>query len=192
MPLRRAHVTERIGQELHAGEENGTMTRKGLMLALLVTMVIPLGAVGIRAISVSAAGAHDVPFKGSYSGTAAFTSPTTITFSGTGIATHLGSGANEGHVVLTGPDSSCPGGIANVNYETLRAANGETLLLTSYDVACPISPGALHGTSHWVVTGGTGRFSGASGQGTIDGHADLNRGVFSFQVTGSLSTPNQG
>jgi hypothetical protein len=174
---------------LHAREENGTMTRKRLMLVLLVTMVIPLGAVGIRAISVSAAGAQETPFRGSYSGTAAFTSATTITFSGTGIATHLGNGANEGHVVVTGPESSCPGGIANINYETLTAANGDTLLLTSYDVACPISPGVLHGTGHWVVTGGTGRFSGASGQGTIDGHADFNQGVFSFQFTGTLSTP---
>jgi hypothetical protein len=167
------------------------MTRKRLLFVTLVTMVIPLGAVGIRAISVSAAGAHEVPFTGSYWGTAAFTSATTITFSGTGSATYLGRGANEGNVVVTGPDTSCPGGIANINYETLTAANSDTLMLTSYDVACPIGPGALHGTGHWVVTGGTGRFSGASGQGTIDGHADFNQGVFGFHLTGSLSAPNQ-
>ena len=56
----------------------------------------------------------------------------------------------------------------------------------------PVRAGALHGTGHWVVTGGTGRFSGSSGQGTIDGHADFNQGVFSFQFTGTLSAPNQG
>jgi hypothetical protein len=191
MLRRRANMTERIGPELPAGEENGMMTRNRLMLVLLVTLVIPLGAVGIRAISVSAAAAHQVPFTGSYSGTAAFTSPTTTAFSGQGIATYLGSSANEGHIDITGPDSSCPGGIANVNHETLTAANRDTLKLDSYDVACPTSPGAYHGTGHWAVTGGTGRFSGASGQGTFEGHSDFNQGVFSFQLTGTISAPNQ-
>jgi hypothetical protein len=170
----------------------GMMTRKRPLLVLFVTMVIPLGVMGMRAIPVSAASTHQVPFTGSYAGTAAFTSATTITFNGTGIATYLGSGANEGQVVVTGPDSSCPGGIANINYETLTAANGDVLMITSYDVACPISPNVLHGTGHWVMSGGTGRFSGASGQGTIEGHADFNQGAFSFQLTGAISAPNQG
>jgi hypothetical protein len=169
------------------------MTGKHLMGMMIATMLIALGgAMGIRAIPVSAAGTHAVPFEGSYSGTAAFTSATTITFSGTGIATQLGRGANEGHVIVTGQDSSCPGGIANVNYETLTATNGDTLQLTSYDVGCPTGPGAIHGTGRWVVTGGTGRFSGASGQGTIEGHSDFNQGVFAFQLTGTISAPNQG
>ena len=168
------------------------MSRKHLVGILIATMLIVGSALGIRAIPVSAASVHGVPFGGSYSGTAAFTSATTITFSGTGVATYLGRGANEGHVIVTGQDSSCPGGIANVNDETLTAANGDTLLLTSYDVACPTSPGVLHGTGHWVVTGGTGNFSGASGQGTIEGHSDFNQGVFAFRLTGTISAPNQG
>jgi hypothetical protein len=196
MPPRLANVTQRIGRELQAGEENGMMTRKRLTLILLVTMVIPLGALGIRAVSVSAAATHDVPFTGTYSGAASFTDPSVGSFfSGNGIATHLGASTNQGHAVLTGADSSCPGGIANTHYETLTAANGDTLSLTSYDVACPItatSPGMFHGTGHWVVTGGTGRFSRASGQGTFDGHSDFNQGIFSFQLTGTISAPNQG
>jgi hypothetical protein len=168
------------------------ITRKRSLLVLLATMLIALGAVGLRAIPVSAASTQQVPFTGTYSGTGAFTSATTITFNGTGIATQLGRGANEGQVVLTGPDSSCPGGIANTHYETLTAANGDVLMTTSYDVACPTSPNVFHGTGHWVVSGGTGRFSGASGQGTIEGHADFNQGVFSFQLTGTISAPSQG
>jgi hypothetical protein len=93
--------------------------------------------------------------------------------------------------VITGPDSSCPGGLANDNHETLTAANGDTLMLISYDVACPMSPGTYHGTGHWRVDGGTGRFSGASGRGSFDGHSDFNQGVFSFQLTGTISAPNQ-
>jgi hypothetical protein len=188
---RRAAVTEHIGRELQTGEENGMMTRKRLLLVMLVTMVIPLGAVGIRAISVSAAGTHEVPFEGSYSGTAVLTSPTSATFSGKGIATHLGASTNEAYSVVTGPDSSCPGGLANDHHETLTAANGDTLMLISYDVGCPMGPGMFHGIGHWVVTGGTGRFSGATGQGSFDGHSDFNQGVFSLQLTGIISAPNQ-
>ncbi len=167
------------------------MTRKRLLLVMLVTALLALGAVGIRAIPVSAAATHEVPFTGTYSGTAVLTSPTSATFSGKGIATHLGSSTNEGDSVVTGPDSSCPGGLANDHHETLTAANGDTLSLISYDVACPMSPGTFHGIGHWVVTGGTGRFSGATGQGSFDGHSDFSQGVFSLQLTGTISAPNQ-
>jgi len=160
------------------------------MLVTLVAMLIALGAMGIRARSVAAARGQ-IPFNGSYSGTAILTSPTSATFSGTGIATQLGFSTNKGNSAVTSPDSSCPGGLANNHYETLTAANGDTLTLISYDVACPTSPGAFHGTGHWVVTGGTGRFSGATGKGTFDGHSDFNQGVFSFQLTGTISAPNQ-
>ncbi len=138
--------------------------------------------------SASAAGTQ-VPFQASYSGTAAFTSATTALFTGKGIATHLGSSTNENHITVSGP-SSCPGGFANINVETLTAANGDTLVLTGdHDQACPTGPNAFHGTGHWTVTGGTGRFAGATGQGTFDGSADFNQGTFSFQLTGTISAP---
>ena len=161
---------------------------------ILVTMLIALGILGTGTIAIGAIVAHaastpQVPFRGTYSGTATFTSTTTVTFSGTGTSTLLGHSANEGHIVVTGPDSSCPGGLANVNNETLIAANGDSLMFSANDVACPVSPGVSHGTGHWVVTGGTGRFSGATGQGNIDGYGDFNQGVFSFQLTGTISTP---
>jgi hypothetical protein len=186
----RDDVTEHIGSELQAEEENKTMSRKRVMFVTLVAVLIALGAMGIRARSVAASGGQ-VPFNGSYSGTATLTSSTSATFSGTGIATQLGFSTNKGNSVVTGPDNSCPGGLANNHYETLTAANGDTLTLISYDVACPTSPWMFHGTGHWVVTGGTGRFSGAAGQGTFDGHSDFNQGVFSFQLTGTISVPNQ-
>jgi hypothetical protein len=179
-----------IGRELQAGEENKTMTRKRLMLVTLVAMLTALGAMGIRARSVVASGGQ-VPFNGSYSGTAILTSPTTATFSGKGIATDLGSSTNEASIVVTGPYSSCSGGLASDHYETLTAANGDTLMFISYDNACPTSPGIFHGIGHWVVTGGTGRFSAASGQGTFDGYSDFNQGVFSIKLTGTITTPHQ-
>ena len=162
------------------------MTRKRHML---VVMLIAMGTIGIGANSASAAG-HQVPFQASYSGTAAFTSATTALFTGTGIASHLGRSTNVNHITVTGPATSCSGGFANVNRETLTAANGDKLELTGlHDVGCPTRPGVVHGTGDWTVTGGTGRFAGATGQGTFVGGADFNKGTFSFQLTGTISAP---
>jgi hypothetical protein len=182
-----------VTPEMHQSRgENKMMTRKRSLFALLAAMLIVLGAVGLRAIPASAAGTHQVPFSASYSGKAILTSPTSATFSGTGIATYLGASTNQGNSVVTGLDSSCPGGLANNHYETLIAANGDTLSLISYDVGCPMGPGQFHGIGHWVVTGGTGRFSDATGQGSFDGHSDFNLQVFALQLTGTISAPNQG
>ena len=185
-----ANVTVHVGRKLQAGEENETMNRKRLMLVTLVAMLIALGAMGIRARSVDAADGQ-VPFNAFYSGTSVRPNLTTAIFSGKGIATHLGSSTNEGYVVVTGPYGSCPGGLASDHYETLTAANGDTLMLISYDNACPTSPGIYRGIGHWVVTGGTGRFRDASGHGMFDGYSDFNQGVFRIQFTGTIRTPHQ-
>ena len=164
------------------------MTRKRHML---VVMLIAMGTIGIGANSASAAAGHQVPFRASYSGAATFNSATgTALFTGTGIASHLGRSTNVNNItVLSGP-VSCPGGFANKNVETLTAANGDKLMLTGpHDVGCPIRPGVVHGTGDWTVTGGTGRFAGATGQGTFVGGADFNTGRFSFQLTGTISAP---
>ena len=156
---------------------------------MLVVMLIAMGTIGIGANSASAAG-DQVPFRASYSGTAAFNSATgTALFTGTGIASYLGRSTNVNHITVSGP-ASCPGGFANINVETLTAANGDTLVLTGpHDQACPTGPTAVHGTGDWTVTGGTGRFAGATGHGTFDGGADFNQGTFSFQLTGTISVP---
>jgi hypothetical protein len=162
------------------------MTRKRHML---VVMLIAMGTIGIGANSASAAAGHQVPFRASYSGTAAFTSATTALLTGTGIASYLGRSTNENHITVSGP-ASCPSGFANINIETLTAANGDTLVLTGdHDQACPTGPEAVHGIGDWTVTGGTGRFAGATGQGTFDGVADFGQGTFSFQLTGTISAP---
>jgi hypothetical protein len=163
------------------------MTSKRYML---VVMLIAMGTIGIGANSASAAAGHPVPFRASYSGTAAFTSATTALLTGTGIASHLGRSTNVNHITVIGPATSCPGGFANINVETLTAANGDTLVLTGpHDVGCPTRPGVVHGTGDWTVTGGTGRFAGATGQGTFVGGADFNKGTFSFQLNGTISAP---
>ncbi len=165
-----------------ATKEYGTMI-KGLRLS--ATTLLAFGTLALSTNSASAA-SNQVPFGASFSGNGEPTSETTISWAGTGHAMHMGYIANEGQIDITGPDSSCPGGIANVNVETLIAGNGDTLTITSQDVACPTGPAQFHGTGLWTVTGGTGRFGGATGQGSSDGSGDFNTGTFTMTLTGTL------
>jgi hypothetical protein len=157
---------------------------------MLAVILIAISTIGISATSANASDVQ-IPFDGTYSGTAAF-GPNGPFFNGTGISTHLGSGTNQGYSVITGFDnSSCLGGVANINYETLNAANGDLLYIASDDVACPTGPNMYNGTGTWVVTGGTGRFSGTTGYGTFEGHSDFNQGQFTMHLIGTISAPNQ-
>jgi hypothetical protein len=127
-----------------------------------------------------------LPFTATYSGSSAFTSQSTVSFLGSGTATHMGRITNVGTIVLSGPDSSCSGGIANVNTEILTDPDGDTLTISSQDVSCPIGPNQFDGTGQWTVTGGTGRFDGATGQGSAVGGSDFNTGTFTMSLTGTI------
>jgi len=174
---------------MQVDEWDGTMIREFRVSAATVVAVV---AVALGAAPAFAAGTQ-IPFNASYSGSATWTSPTTIALAGTGTASHLGRITNSGTVYLTDFNSTCPDGpdgVASVNVETLTAANGDTLWIQSHDVACPTGPGLYHGTGHWTVTAGTGRFSGATGGGPFDGTADLNQGLFTSNPTGTLALPH--
>src|SRR5579871_2711322 len=77
---------------------------------LVVLMLVAVGILGMSTYSAYAAG-KQVPFSAFYTGTISIASDGTPVFNGTGIATHLGEGTNEGHVVFTGSSVSCVGGI---------------------------------------------------------------------------------
>lgn len=154
----------------------------------LVGIIIALGVIAIGATTASAAGM--VPFSGSYSGAVVWPSGGTPTFSGTGTASYLGQSTNQGYVVFTSATPSCAGGVPNDNYETLASNDGDSLLIVSHDVACPTGPYQYQGTGNWQVIGGTSRFKGASGGGTLAGNSNFANGTFSFQLTGSISQPS--
>lgn len=143
------------------------------------------GVLLLAATSAGAAGSQQIPFNASFSGTAT-SSPDSSSFVGKGNATHMGHITTSGVADNFRPDGSCPGGVANTNTETLTAANGDTLTITSQDVACPTAPGVYHGAGQWTVTGGTGRFGDASGHGSYDGSANFNAQTFTINLTGTL------
>jgi hypothetical protein len=134
-----------------------------------------------------------VPFSGSYAGTIAPTANPFVNLTdATGSSTYLGQGTSKGTTTIGGfDDSICLGGIENVQVYTLTASTGDTLTLTLNDVACPmtLAPGLYRGVGNWYVSGGTGRFKGATGQGTGDGQADL--GALKFTVTLSACNAQQ-
>jgi len=158
-------------------------------LCVAVLLIVP-GMAGLGSAAAYAQ-SDQVPFRASFSGTAVFASDGTPLFSGAGTATQMGRMADDGHVVFTAAPATCSGGVPNDNYETLTAANGDAFTIVSHDVACPTGPNQYHGTGNWqVIAGsGTGRFTGVSGAGQFAGDSDFGLGVFSIQLTGTISAP---
>ncbi len=74
--------------------------------------------------------------------------------------------------------------------ETLTAADGDQVTWTVDDEACPTAtPFVYEISAEYTVTGGTGRFAGATGGGTIECLGDFANGTFAFTTTGTISQP---
>lgn len=99
----------------------------------------------------------------------------------TGLATHMGLVAwhSEEHAV------PIPGGMLAVKGEfTLTAANGDKVFGCYETVGKIIEFPMARFEGEFTITGGTGRFAGASGSGTIVGDGSL---LPPFGIVGSLS-----
>lgn len=153
---------------------------------LAATVLVVAGALLFGAGPAAAASGQPT-FKASFSGNA-LPGPDGVSFTGSGSATLMGRIATQGQAAIEGLSDSCPGGIANVNTEILTDNDGDTLTIVSDDVACPVAPGLLHGTGRWTVTGGTGRFSGATGSGSLDGYLNFNTGTFNVNLAGTVAS----
>jgi hypothetical protein len=130
--------------------------RKLMMLAGLAVAVVALGPASASAN----AGGTDRPFMGTVSGTVSLNVLTgAMTGHGEGVATHLG----EYTAGLEGTATITPTGVFGSGTQTTVAANGDELTGT-YTLATPGAPGVAHTTTIvTTATGGTGRFSDASG-----------------------------
>lgn len=155
----------------------------------VLSLAAAAAALGLVAPAPANAVNDGVPFRAQLTGTAAFTGPTTAEFHGAGQATYLGQFASDGVAILDQPTGTCPGGvpgIPNVHTETLTAANGDRLVIRMDNLACPTGPFTFHGTGHWSVLGGTGRFEGVIGEGTDEGDADFEANTIAFSLTGTI------
>lgn len=165
---------------------SGAGAATGRRLAVVVAVLLAALLIAASPVSAAVQAPPEVPFEASVEGTVSPVSEDTFSLAATGIARHMGLVDYEGHVQITSEDPDT-GVITNVLTETLTAANGDTLTIECEQIAVPVGPGQYQGTDQWTVTGGTGRFSGATGSGTGDTYVDLNSGSFSKELSGSIS-----
>jgi len=116
-----------------------------------------------------------------------------VTGTGSGTASHLGRIEVVTRNVVDLTPVAVPGcatpGSREVYSSVITAANGDTVTLAGTGTSCPTSATTASVTDTATVTGGTGRFAGATG--TITVRATVDRAAMSASVTydGTLSTP---
>ena len=154
-------------------------------------MCLALSLMAIAALPLRSQAGQQVPFSAAF--TTEFESDgnfpiSLITVIGVGKATHLGKATtvtdNQLVNLITGQSTAT---------YTYTAANGDTVVLeeeflSTFDQMA----GRVTFEGTYVVTGGTGRFAGATGSGMLIGSAVFtgpNNGVGSFTVTGTISSP---
>ena len=150
--------------------------------------ILPL--VMALALSVMTASAsQNLPFRLGDEGTITFTSLSTAATAGTGNATHMGRIMSDGNLTIVG-QVSCNGnevGFAAEMQDTFTAANGDKVMTAITTQLCPIAPGIYHGVGTYIVTGGTGRFSNATGSGVFDGTANFTTRAIICALSGTIS-----
>jgi hypothetical protein len=143
------------------------------------------------ALVVPAAAQKQVPFKGAIQAHETDTPqggppPTTVSASGsgTGIGTLLGEFSLTYELTITPADGTATGSAQ------LIAANGDSIFTTIVGSSEPSgTPGVLSITEINTVTGGTGRFAGATGSFTTVRLVSLATGFTSGSFHGMITSP---
>jgi hypothetical protein len=159
---------------------------KKLWLGLLV-----LGLFSTLGTAHAASGGTNRPWRISGSGTVTVAPPE---FSGTFHGTHTGGGTVDGTFVVAGFPPPCNlGSVPVTDFVTLTAASGEKINQTWSGTTCQSGPNpSFHSDETYTITGGTGRFSTASGSGAVTADADFPNGLgqpgtFTFSQNGTIS-----
>jgi hypothetical protein len=163
----------------------------GRLARVLGAGLVMLLAVLSVAAPVAAQTSHaQLPFKGTLqaneSGVFDPGPPPTLALSGTGSgnATQLGRFAYSYDGLLNiNPDFS---GTGTLDYDFV-AANGDHLYSVGEGVGVAVGPGIIHVIEAHTITGGTGRFAGATGSFTVD---RLASGVVSGTIDGYIILAN--
>jgi hypothetical protein len=161
-------------------KRKNVMKRSNLLLTCLA-----LAVVSMLGLARPAAAGAQVPFKGSFEGQSVQTPAPPFVhdeITATGHATHLG---RMDMVISATVDPVARTGVGTV---TFLAANGDTLTATTTGVSTPTStPGVISIVEQATITGGTGRFAGASGTFTIERLFDRATGAVTGTIEGSIS-----
>ncbi len=154
------------------------MRRYSSAAGLTLAIVVLLGLAG------PAAAQQQVPFKGSLEGTVTRSLPPPPIFvhvDAMGTATQLGLFTLDiPHVVVP------PKGSGSYHFV---AANGDTLTAEFKGVSAPVAPGFLFIVETATITGGTGRFAGATGSFVCERLYDIAAGTTIGSFEGTISRP---
>ncbi len=150
----------------------------GVLAAVFLTVTLP---------STAAAKKEAVPFRGFIQGveTDVVQPPIlSVDGSGTGIATQLGRFTVTYEVTVQLSDGS---GIGSTQF---IAANGDSIFTELIGLGTPTgTPGINLIVELNTITGGTGRFAGATGSFTVERLVDLATGSTSGSFNGTISSP---
>jgi hypothetical protein len=150
---------------------------------------LALAIFAVMGLTGPAAAGEQVPFKGSLDGVVTITplDPpfVRVDVDATGNATHLGQFSLAiPHIV------NRANGTAIGTYE-FTAANGDTLSADFTGQATPTAiPGVLYIEETVTITGGTGRFAGATGSFTVERLFDTITGTTVGSFEGTISSPS--
>jgi hypothetical protein len=151
--------------------------RHRLFVGLVAAFTLSLASVAVSAA------AAETPFKGTVNavetGTVVFP---TLFFDrvGTGTATQLGRYTEHVTGQVNLPTRH------GIGAATFTAANGDTLTATVDGQATPASPGVISIVEVYTITGGTGRFAGATGTFTLESIENQATGVSSGTFSGAI------
>jgi hypothetical protein len=141
----------------------------------------------VLALAGPAAAKKQVPFHGSLEGAEIdVVQDTTLLVdgSGTGIATHLGRFTVTWEATVNLLNNSGVGSFV------FTAANGDSIFTDQVGQAEPTeTPGVFQVVEINTITGGTGRFTGATGSFILERLVDLTSGFTSGSFRGTISSP---
>ena len=132
---------------------------------------------------VGGAGAAQTPYKGTVRASetvVVVTPPASLTPDGVGTSTDLGKFTE--HVVMTIDLRT----MSSTGAATFTAANGDTLTASVVGQATPTAATTFSIVEVYTITGGTGRFAGATGTFTLQSIVDDATGISSGTFSGII------
>ena len=146
------------------------------------------GALVLVALAGPVSASDHVPFRGTLAGTATVTplSPpiVAVRIDASGSATHLG------RFTLVAPHTVNQATLVGIGTYLITAANGDTITADLAGTAQMVAPpNVLAITETATVTGGTGRFAGATGSIEVKRMFDRSTGVTTGTLEGWISRP---
>jgi hypothetical protein len=157
------------------------------MNRLKSTASLALAVVAVLGLAGPAAAGEQVPFLGRLEGDVTRTPApplVRVDIEATGTATQLG------HFTLDVPHLMDPTTRTGVGSYQFTAANGDTLYAEFTGQATPTAiPGVLYVEETATITGGTGRFAGATGSFTTERWFDTATGETFGYFEGTISPP---